>query len=201
MVEAFLPMRVVKVSRNVLQQSTSTSEELDGEILRRVDKWACIKNCGACCKLGPLDSRPELPEYLTEAELELYTSMIGKDDWCINFDKTTKMCKIYDTRPTFCAINPVNVEKMFGIEEEEMNDFCTFCCREHISEEYGEDSEVMDNFEDVITYLADGNDDDSDNKGFGSTPNKERKEGEIDDDGGKWISIDIDPNNPEKDLS
>ena len=188
-VYGFLLSRTSTLFTHVLHQSTT---DLDGEILRRVDKWACIKNCGACCKLGPLDSRPELPEYLTEQELTLYKSMIGDDDWCINFDKDTKMCKIYETRPTFCTINPVNVQKMFDIEEDEMNDFCAFCCREHISEEYGEDSEVMDNFEDVITYLAEG-----DNKGFGSNG---RKEGDIDDDGGKWVSIDIDPNNPEEDL-
>lgn len=30
------------------------------EILRKIDEWACVKGCGACCKLGPLDSRPDL---------------------------------------------------------------------------------------------------------------------------------------------
>ena len=39
---------------------------IDDGILRRVDKWACIKDCGACCKLGPLEDRPDLSEYLTE---------------------------------------------------------------------------------------------------------------------------------------
>ena len=43
----------------------SSDGALDTFILRRVDKWACVKNCGACCKLGPLDSRPDLESYLT----------------------------------------------------------------------------------------------------------------------------------------
>jgi len=44
---------------------SSSSDEFSSLILRRVDKWACVKNCGACCKLGPLDSRPDLETYLT----------------------------------------------------------------------------------------------------------------------------------------
>ena len=51
------------VISNVAEGQEGTS--LDTFILRRVDKWACVKNCGACCKLGPLDSRPDLESYLT----------------------------------------------------------------------------------------------------------------------------------------
>ena len=59
-----------KCSRKTLASVISNVAEgqegaLDTFILRRVDKWACVKNCGACCKLGPLDSRPDLESYLT----------------------------------------------------------------------------------------------------------------------------------------
>jgi hypothetical protein len=39
-----------------------SASTVDDVILRRVDKWACVRNCGACCKLGPLDSRPDLKD-------------------------------------------------------------------------------------------------------------------------------------------
>lgn len=96
-------------------------ENDDNMILRRVDKWACVKNCGACCKLGPLDSRPDLETYLTEAEFVQYKSMIGEDDWCINFDKESRMCKIYEDRPEFCRVDGEKFKKMFDVEESELN--------------------------------------------------------------------------------
>ena len=34
-----------------------------------------------------------------------------------------------------------------------MGDFCAFCCREQIGDVYGENSEEMIEFEDVISYL------------------------------------------------
>ena len=81
--------------------------------------------------------------------------MIGPDDWCINFDKTTRNCKIYDERPSFCRVEFSTFNKMYGIEEDEMNDFCAFCCREQIADVYGEESSEMEMFEDVISSLED----------------------------------------------
>jgi len=95
-----------------------------------------------------------LKDYLKkEGEYEQYVSMIGKDDWCVNYDQQTRMCKIYDTRPDFCVVKPEKMREMFEIEEEEINDFCAFCCREHIGDVYGEDSKEMDRFEQVIEAL------------------------------------------------
>ena len=42
---------------------------------------------------------------------------------------------------------------MYGVAESEMNDFCAFCCREQITDTYGEDSKEMDSFEDVLESL------------------------------------------------
>ena len=167
------------------QRRMVATPNYDSEILRKVDKWACIKDCGACCKLGPIDSRPDLSDYLTEEELTLYKSMIGEDDFCTHFDQKAKMCTIYDQRPSFCVVKPEKMKVMFDIDQEEINDFCAFCCREQIGDHYGEESDVMQRFEEVIASLRDHEDDEEDNEG-----GKERVEGEIDpQDGGKWISM------------
>ena len=136
------------------------SPDMSSEILRKVDKWACIKDCGACCKLGPLDSRPDLPEYLTEAEFTQYVSMIGEDDFCKHYDQKEKMCTIYEERPSFCVVKPEKMKVMFDVEEEDLNNFCAFCCREQISDHYGEESNVMKRFEQVIASLRDDEDSD-----------------------------------------
>jgi Fe-S-cluster containining protein len=190
------------VCNSVLQKASNshaslrviTSPDTSSDILRKVDKWACISNCGACCKLGPVEDRPDLGEYLTEEEMTLYKSMIGPDNYCSHFDQTNKVCTIYDDRPSFCVVKPEKMKTMFGVDEEEINDFCAFCCREQITDVYGEESSVMERFEAVIASLRDDDDDDEGEEG----ERMERKEGEIDPfDGGKWISIDIDPYNPQ----
>ena len=167
---------------------------VEDSILRKVDKWACMKDCGACCKLGPLEDRPDLEEYLTETEMKQYKSMIGEDNYCKHYDRDNKLCTIYESRPSFCVVKPEKMKTMFNIDEEEINDFCAFCCREQISDVYGEESSTMERFEEIIASLRDEDDEDDEQYGGGST---ERVEGEIDPvDGGKWISIDIDPNDP-----
>jgi len=133
-------------------------------ILRRVDKWACVSGCGACCKLGPLDSRPQLGEYLTPEELTTYKSLIGPDDWCVNFDKDKRLCKIYDDRPAFCVVSPEKMKSMFEVEEEDINDFAAFCCREHIADNYGENSIELERFESVLDELY--AEDDEEEEGF-----------------------------------
>ncbi len=125
-------------------------------ILRRVDKWACVAGCGACCKLGPLSDRPDLETYLTQDEYKTYVSMIGKDNWCVNYDKESRLCNIYDTRPEFCKVEPKKFKDMYEVDEEDMNDFCSFCCTEHISDTYGGDSPEMIKFLSVIDSLEDG---------------------------------------------
>ena len=143
--------------RHDLRMRTSMSTAA-GSILRRVDKWACVSGCGACCKLGPLSSRPDLPSYLTPDELTQYTAMIGPDDWCVNFDKENRLCKIYETRPGFCVVDTAKMKDMFDVEEEEINDFAAFCCREHIGDNYGENSIELERFEAVIDSLWDEED-------------------------------------------
>lgn len=107
--------------------------------------WKCIKNCGACCQLNP-DERPDLEEYLTPAQLSQYLSMVGEDGWCINFDRQTRLCTIYDQRPEFCRVQPDIFAKMYQIAPGEFEQFAIDCCHEHIEDLYGEDSLEMNSY-------------------------------------------------------
>jgi hypothetical protein len=111
--------------------------------------WQCVKQCGACCNLDPSD-RPELEEYLDAEELYLYLSMVGEDGWCINFDRETRECRIYEKRPRFCRVTAETFEQMYGIEPEELNDFAIDCCRQQIEAVYGDRSLEMLRFDRAI---------------------------------------------------
>jgi Fe-S-cluster containining protein len=99
--------------------------------------WRCVQQCGACCHLDPRD-RPELAEYLDSEQLALYLSMVGEDGWCVNFDRDTRSCTIYEDRPSFCRVQADTFAAMFGIEPEELNDFAIDCCCQQIEGVYGE---------------------------------------------------------------
>ncbi|MBF2079645.1 MAG: YkgJ family cysteine cluster protein [Synechococcales cyanobacterium T60_A2020_003] len=111
--------------------------------------WHCVKNCGACCHLDPTE-RPDLEDYLTPAELELYLSLVGADGWCVNFDHETRECKIYADRPRFCRVEAEVFYDLFGVEAEELNDFAIECCRQQIEAVYGDRSLEMIRFDQEI---------------------------------------------------
>jgi uncharacterized protein len=101
--------------------------------------WQCVKQCGACCNLNPTD-RPELEQYLTPEELELYLSLVGEGGWCIHFDHANRECQIYADRPRFCRVEPEVFHDLYGIEPEELNDFAIDCCYQQIEGVYGDRS-------------------------------------------------------------
>lgn len=107
--------------------------------------WQCVKNCGACCQLDPAD-RPDLSDYLSAQELTLYMSLVGEDGWCINYDKATRRCRIYDERPNFCRVQADTFQQLYGIAPNDLNDFAIECCEQQISGVYGNRSEEMDRF-------------------------------------------------------
>ncbi|MGF1515918.1 MAG: YkgJ family cysteine cluster protein [Elainellaceae cyanobacterium] len=107
--------------------------------------WHCIDNCGACCYLAPLE-RPGLDEYLSAEELLLYLSLVGKDGWCIHFDRQTRRCGIYADRPRFCRVEPDVFQDMYGIAPGELDDFAIDCCVEQIEANYGDRSFEMARF-------------------------------------------------------
>jgi uncharacterized protein len=81
-----------------------------------------------------------LEEYLPPEQLAIYLSMVGEDGWCVNLDRDTRACKIYENRPAFCRVQTDTFVAMFGIEPEELNDFAIDCCRQQIEGVYGEKS-------------------------------------------------------------
>lgn len=101
--------------------------------------WQCIRGCGACCYLDPAQ-RPELEDYLSPQELALYLSMVGEDGWCIHFDRSSRLCQIYEQRPSFCRARPDTFERLYGIERADFDEFAIECCHEHIDSIYGESS-------------------------------------------------------------
>lgn len=111
--------------------------------------WRCVKQCGACCNLDPAD-RPDLDQYLSAPELELYLSLVGADGWCVNFDANTRECRIYADRPRFCRVEPDVFQDMYGIEADEVNEFAIACCQEQIEGVYGDRSLEMIRFEQAI---------------------------------------------------
>lgn len=127
------PIRYMRINKHGIKRHLATANAVDVEIvsddnnpyaaniLRKVDQWACVRNCGACCMLGPIESRPDLDTYLTADELTQYKSMIGADNWCKHFDKEKRLCTIYDERPRFCTVSPGNFKQMFDIDAEEFN--------------------------------------------------------------------------------
>ncbi len=108
--------------------------------------WRCVQQCGACCHLDPTD-RPDLDEYLSPPELEIYFSMVGEDGWCINFDAESRECRIYANRPRFCRVEPQVFQDLYGVQPEDLNDFAIDCCRQQIEGVYGDRSLQMLRFD------------------------------------------------------
>lgn len=111
----------------------------------QLGQWQCVSNCGACCNLTPED-RPDLAEYLSIEELDTYMSMVGEDGWCVNYDRDSRQCQIYEQRPRFCRVKPDNFSDMYGIKVTKFNEFAIACCQQQISGVYGEDSKELANY-------------------------------------------------------
>eukprot|EP00752_Nemacystus_decipiens_P003371 g3118.t1 len=125
-------------------------------VLKRSNRWACVKNCGACCYLAP-DERPDLAEYLPDPkELDLYMSMANDDGWCKHFDQQNRACTIYKDRPRFCRVETETFGGMFGVDPEDMDEFCSACCHEQINDVYGAKSKEMRVFNEVLAALERG---------------------------------------------
>ncbi|WP_066349447.1 YkgJ family cysteine cluster protein [Geminocystis sp. NIES-3708] len=110
-----------------------------------MSEWRCIEKCGACCNLDPSD-RPDLGDYLTQSELELYLSMVGKDGWCVNYDQELRKCQIYDDRPRFCRVKPDVFQEMYDIPLDKFQEFAIDCCHQQIEGVYGEESEEINSY-------------------------------------------------------
>ena len=66
--------------------------------LSKFMKFNCDK-CGICCR--HIEEIAELSHFL------------GADGVCINLDRTTNLCKIYDKRPQICRVDEMYQAKYF----------------------------------------------------------------------------------------
>ncbi len=108
------------------------------------EQWNCISNCGACCRLAPLE-RLEALEALSPAEEVEYLKMVGQDGWCIHYDSGSRSCRIYKDRPEFCRV--CNLKRFFDLANEEPQSIAISFCRQHIRAVYGGKSKEMKKFQ------------------------------------------------------
>ncbi|CAO2813613.1 unnamed protein product [Amaranthus hypochondriacus] len=113
----FKPVKVVDREEAKLQKDGGFGDKKKKDPL-----WQCIQGCGACCKLekGPTFATAE-EIFDTPSDIELYKSLVGADGWCINFDKSTRTCSIYDDRPYFCRAEPDVFQNLYGINKRKFN--------------------------------------------------------------------------------
>jgi hypothetical protein len=88
-----------------------------------------------------------LADYLSPQELKQYMSLVGADGWCIHYDSVRRRCQIYEERPAFCRVIPISFQRLFGVTSAELPEFAATCCREHIGDVYGTDSDEMQQFD------------------------------------------------------
>ncbi len=108
-----------------------------------MERWQCIQQCGACCRLDP-DQRQDALDALSPEQKELYLSMVGADGWCIHFNSGSRSCRIYDTRPDFCRVS--NLSRLFGTDAQNTDALAIACCQQQIRSEYGGRGRVMKRF-------------------------------------------------------
>ncbi|MEL6440551.1 MAG: YkgJ family cysteine cluster protein [Cyanobacteria bacterium J06621_8] len=106
--------------------------------------------CGACCNLTP-EERPDLDQYLSPEDLELYLSMVGEDGWCINYSHEQRQCQIYEQRPRFCRVHPDTFQEMYDVDPREFDEFAIACCQEQIAGVYGDESSEFELYNRIIT--------------------------------------------------
>ncbi len=111
------------------------------------ESWKCISHCGACCRLAP-DERVESIAALNPDQLKVYLSFVGEDGWCRHYDKTNRICRIYEKRPDFCRVSTLG--SIFHVSNADLDSFAIHCCKQHIRSIYGGRSRVMSKFQKSI---------------------------------------------------
>lgn len=109
-------------------------------------KWSCVKNCGACCKIGDYDAEVLKGMLRDENDVLEYIAMIGEDGWCRHFNSTLRNCSIYEKRPRFCRVEPTVFKDLYDVEKEDLDSFGIDCCIDQIGEVYGDESQEIERF-------------------------------------------------------
>ncbi|RLN40957.1 atherin [Panicum miliaceum] len=119
---------------------------------KRAVRWKCASGCGACCKLDKGPDFPTPDEIFADHpdDLQLYRSMTGDDGWCINYDKATRTCNIYQDRPSFCRVEPKVFDEFFSVPRNRFDREACSACLDNIKMVYGDDSAELGNFKRVI---------------------------------------------------
>ncbi|KAG2540567.1 hypothetical protein PVAP13_9NG562100 [Panicum virgatum] len=119
---------------------------------KRAVRWKCASGCGACCKLDKGPDFPTPDEIFADHPdyLQLYRSMTGDDGWCINYDKATRTCNIYQDRSLFCRVEPKAFDEFFGVPRSRFDREACSACLDNIKMVYGDDSAELSNFKRVI---------------------------------------------------
>ncbi len=97
-------------------------------------KWQCMKHCGACCRLAP-EERTEALQVLSAEKTKRYLEMVQPDGWCRFYNKSTKVCTIYNERPDFCSVN--YIVKLFIKDPIHRDDFLVNSCKQQTRSIYG----------------------------------------------------------------
>ena len=113
-----------------------------------MNTWSCIENCGACCRFD-LTERDNLSTLLSRNDIALINSMTSNDGWCKFFNKSSKKCEIYESRPYFCRVNKFS--KSFKGYLKNGDKFLIDCCKQHISSIYGRKSNQMRTFKTAVS--------------------------------------------------
>ncbi|TVU46947.1 hypothetical protein EJB05_06521 [Eragrostis curvula] len=134
------------------QAGKGTQQPPPQEKPKRLVRWKCATGCGACCKLDKGPDFPTPDEIFADHpdHLEVYKSMIGEDGWCINYDKPTRTCNIYQDRPFFCRVEPKVFDEFFGVARNRFDREACSACVDNIKMVYGEESTELKNFKRVI---------------------------------------------------
>ena len=141
------PLPVVRVGRRPLGPWAALAQP-DGKRKASEKRWVCMEGCGACCFLSGSDRGVE--DILSGDDLVEYLGMIGDDGWCVHFDKDERKCLMYKRRPRFCRVEAKIFEELYGVQEDEMDEFAKDCCREHIEGIYGKESAEMSRFNRLV---------------------------------------------------
>ena len=116
--------------------------------MKKIEKnWSCINQCGACCRLAP-EERTEALEVLSEEETAQYLSMVDSDGWCRFYNKSTKGCNIYKTRPNFCNVK--YILRLFSQDSVTQDAFLIRSCKQQIRSVYGGRSSIIKRFSRAI---------------------------------------------------
>ena len=88
------------------------------------------------------------------ADRAQYMSMAGDDGWCKHYDKDSRRCTIYESRPQFCRVDANQWEQTLGVPPDEVGREVREACRSWIGEVYGEHAEEMLRFDETVVALG-----------------------------------------------